>query len=174
MVVGLFVVCNADRNTPQTFYLSEKCQIHCSKWGIGIYKGLVGCLFWPFAKCQKVFWRDSAAWILPFCQKMEDVIDMYFWSLSNSDRSGSIDLLHHGFLEVFKSNLKQAHPSFQLQNLMNCSLFADSGQSSANFPTQATNISSRLGINESSFAVICVQMLSLAPSLTEDKIRDTR
>ena len=32
---------------------------------------------------------------------------------------------------------------------MNCSLFADSGQSSANFPTQATNISSRLGINES-------------------------
>ena len=43
--------------------------------------------------------------------------------MSNSDRSGS-DLLHHGFLKLFKSNLKQAQlkPSFQLQNLMNCSL----------------------------------------------------
>ena len=109
MVVGFFVVCNADWNTPQTFYLSQKCQIHCSKWGIGIYKGLVGCLFWPFAEMSESILKRLCC--MNFTILPEDVIDMFFWSLSNSDRSGSIDLLHHGFLKVFKSNLRGRHNS---------------------------------------------------------------
>ena len=56
------VMLRADRDTLKTFYLSQKCQIHCSKWGIGIYKGLVNVYFDLLLNVRKYFTETLGLW----------------------------------------------------------------------------------------------------------------